>query len=310
MSRQPWRLPASEIRAFRLLEHISNGDTTWVEELDGLGIDREDIAAVLRDLERAGYVELEPRRTMRLAQAYPSARLTGTGAAYVDQVCERRTDAVARARACRSEVLLWLYDIDQHMPVTTKFLELGRTYYGTQFTEKDTNSAAKYLCDRGLISGVGADGWGAGGAPLRSEISTAGRACVEDNDADPTRERVQPATSAVYNQHNYNSTGSIAQGEHAQAITHQGLRPDDVKQLQAIFMGGLSALEDPFDRQDVEQAIHDLIDDLQAEQVDTEQVKRRIGALERLAARIGDAALMAAASEGGKRALELLASAI
>lgn len=310
MTRRPWRLPASEVRAFRLLEHIANGDTTWVEELDGLGVDREDLAAVLRDLEYAGRVELEPRCTMRLSQVYPGARLTSTGAAYVENLCERRADPVARARASRVEVLLWLYDTDQHMPVTTKFLELGKTYYDTLFTEKDINGAAKYLYDLGLISGVGASGWGAGGAPLRSEITTAGRACVEDNDAETTREREQPATSAVYNQHNYNSTGSIAQGEHAQAITHQGLQPDDVKQLQEIFTSGLSALEDPFDRQDAEQAIHDLIDDLQAEQVDAEQVKRRIGALERLAARIGNAALMAAASEGGKRTLELLASAI
>jgi hypothetical protein len=39
-------------------------------------------------------------------------------------------------------------------------------------------------------------------------------------------------------------------------------------------------------------------------------MKRRIGALKRLAARIGDVTLMAAVVEGGKRTLELLVSAL
>lgn len=106
MTRRPWRLPTSEVRALRLIEHIADTDNTWVEDLGGLGIDRDHVAAVRRDLERTGYLELEQRHNMRMSQAYPGARLTGAGTAYVESVRDHRMDPVARARACRTEVLL------------------------------------------------------------------------------------------------------------------------------------------------------------------------------------------------------------
>lgn len=301
-------MPSSEASALRLLEHIADADSTWVEDLDGLGIGRDNIAAVLRDAADAGHVELEPRHRMRLAQAYPGARLTSTGTRYVEEIRDNRASPSDRARAARTEILLWLYDTDDQSPVTTKFLDRNRTYYGAPFTEKDTLSAAKHLLDLGLVKGP--TSWQSQGAPLRVEITTEGRSVVEDHEADPALARERASGSTVYNQHIHNATGSIAQGEHASAITHQGLSPDHVRHLRETFTRGLAALDDPHDRADVQLVVDDLLRDLQADTVDTEQVERRIGSLERLAGRIGNAALTAAASEGGKRALELLAGSL
>lgn len=306
MANRPWRLPISEVRALRLLEHLADANTTWVEDLNGLGIDRDDIAALLRDCERAGNVELEPRHTMTLAQAYPGARLTSTGTRYVEQIRDQRSDPGERARATRSEILLWLYGTDDHFPVTTNFLGHRQTYFGVPFSEKDTLAAAKHLLELGLIQGP--TSWQSQGAPLRIQITTKGRTVVEEHDADPARASQQHNLAAtIYNQHIYKSTGSIAQGERAIAITHQGLKPGDLQLLREIFTSGLSTL-DPLDRQDVQQAVDDLLAELEGESVNVEQVKRRVGSLERLASHIGNAALKAAASEGGKRALELLVS--
>lgn len=299
-------MTSSEARAFRFLEHLADAEATVVKDLDGFGVARDDIAAVLRDLERSGYVDLEPRRTMSLAQAYPGARITSIGANWVEELREHQADPVARARACRTELLLWLYDTDEHMPVTLKLLELDRTYYGAPFTERDVNAAAKYLYDLRLISGVGAESWGAGGAPLRSAITTAGRSRVEDHDADPDSEGRPPVSSTIYQQTINNPTGSIAQGEGATAVTHHGLTPADIEQLRETFTRGLRTLEDPEEREEVEQAIQDVLDALQADAVDDEHVRRRVRSLQRLAASLSNAALTAAATEGGKQALELL----
>lgn len=279
-----------------------------VEDLDGLGIERDDIVHVLRDLERAGYVDLEPRHVMHMGQAYPAARISTRGSAWVEDVRERRDDLAARARACRTELLLWLYDTEEHLPVTMKFLERNKTFYGAPFAEKDVTAAAKYLYDLDLISGVAAGAWGAGGAPLRCEITTDGRTCVEDFDADPASARTAVVSSTTYHQTIHNPTGSVAQGEGASAITHQGLTPGDVAQLQEVFARGLEAVSDPQEREDVEQAIQDVLDALQAEEVDADFVRRRLRSLQRLTSTLSNAALTAAASEGGKRVLELLAS--
>lgn len=301
-------MPSSEARALRLLEHIADADSTWVDDLDGLGIDRDDIAVVLRDSADAGHIELEPRHRMRLAQAYPGSRLTSAGTRYVEEIRDQRASPRDRAQAARIEILLWLYDTEGHFPVTAEFLDQNRTYYGAAFTEKDTLSAAKHLLDLGLIKGP--TSWQSQGAPLRAEITTEGRSVVEDHDGDPAKARAQAAESTIYNQHIHNPTGSIAQGDNATAITHQGLSPDDIQHLRETFTRGLDALDDPNDREDVELVIDDLMRDLQADTVDAEQVERRIGSLQRLARRIGNAALMAAASEGGKQALELLAGSL
>lgn len=307
MTMRPWRLPSGEIQALRLLEHMADSNSRpWVEDLDGHGVERQDVAALLRDCERAGQVELEPRRSMRMSQAYPGARLTRAGANYVEQIRERRSNPIDRARATRTELLLWLYGNDAHLPVTTSFLDEQPTYYGVPFTEQDTLAAAKHLLDLELVRGPTA--MGSRGAPLRIELTTRGRTVVEQQDGDPAQV-AQGRPANIYNQHIYNPTGSIAQGESATAITHQGLTADQIQDLQRVLVEGMSTLES-LDRQDAEQIVEDLLSDLQADSVDLDRVSRRVSSLQRLGERLGNAALMAAASDVGKRVLALLAGAL
>lgn len=304
MSR-PWRLGAVERQAVRVLEHLADTSRQFVEDLDGLGVERDDLYAFLNDLERRHLVELQPRRIMNLAQAYPGARLTGQGASYVEDVRSRRTDAVARARAARCELLMWLYDAGAAMPVTTRLLDQDppSLFYGEAFTEKDVINAGRYLLDAGLIHGPTA--WGSQGAPIRTALTPDGVRCVEDFDADPAQmRRPQSPDSPTYMQVNYQPSGPVAQGNHAQAVATNGPSAADIAAIRDLLTAAVQAVADAEDRDELQTHVDDFITAVDAEQVDVEQVKRRANMLNRAAGRVGDVALTTATSEGTRRAIE------
>lgn len=313
MTTHPWRLRAGERKALRFLEYLADADETWVASLEGLGVAADDLWAFLRDLEGEGLVELQSRRNMRLADIHPDARLTGVGAAHVEEVRERRADAIARARACRTELLTWLYGVSESMPVTTDVLhqEPEPTFYCDPFAEPEVQSAARHLLDAGLIRGV--TSWQSGGAPLRAALTNEGQRCVEEFDADPSaygRSTSGSTSQPMYVQHNYQPTGPLAQGEHAQAVTHQGLTPKDLRAVHETFIYGVQSVKDAEVREEAQEALEDLMDDLRAEHVEPRRIERRLGRLERIANRVGDATLKAATSEGARRVMELLAGAL
>jgi hypothetical protein len=274
-------------------------------------MNREGVAPVLRDLEGQGLVELETRRNMRMAQAYPGARITTDGAAYVEDIREKRNSRVDKARACRTELLLWLFDSGEHMPATVALLERtpAPAFYGDPFTEDEVHAAARYLKDEGLIHGTTAP-WGSNGAPLRAELTHAGRRIVEDGGdlGGSTPQRNAHPGQPVYIQHNYQPSGPVAQGHHARATS--GLDAEALAAIVEVLRAGVRDVEDDDDREDADQAIDDLIGELSAEHVDPKRVQRRVRSLRRVAERVGNTALTAATNEGTRRLLELLGGAV
>jgi hypothetical protein len=312
MDMRPWRLSSSTLKALQCLDMLADATETWVERIEVEGVARGDMYGFLRDLETRGRVELQSRRVMSMAQAYPGARLTAPGEAYVEEMRRQREDRFARARACRTELLEWLYDHGVGHPVTTKVLEQdpAPTYFGEPFTEEDVTLAARHLYESDLIAGGLSSH--SNGAPLRSNLTLSGRRCVEEYNADATQ-MMQPHLPAAprvptYVQHNYQPSGSVAQGERAQAVTHQGLSPQELESLLAIFARGLEGVTDVRDREDVQDAIEDLRADLSVEVVEPQRVERRLRGLNRVAERVGSAMLTTATNDGTRRVMEWLSS--
>jgi hypothetical protein len=304
---KPWQLGDVQLRKVTVLERLADSDEQFVEDLSDLGVERDNMYVFLNDLERRGWVELQPRRIMSLAQAYPGARLTISGSELVEDLRQRRADVVERARAARTELLLWLYTAGTSMPVTTSVLtqDSPPTFYARPFTEDDVTYAARHLADAGLIRGPSA--WGASGAPIRAALTSDGVTCVEDHYADPSEwARAAGGRTGANNFtfNNYGTTGPVAQGDQAQAIANHGPTAADIDALRLLLTTAVEAIEDADERDDLQTHVDDLIAALDPDNPDVEQVRKRANLLNRAAGRAGNAALQAATSEGTRRLVE------
>ncbi len=301
---KPWQLGDVQLRKVRVLERVADATEQFVEDLSGLGVERDNMYAFLNDLERRGWVELQPRRIMSFAQAYPGARLTISGSELVEDLRRRRGDGVGRARAARTELLLWLYVAGSSMQVMTNVLsqDAPPTFYADPFTDDDVMNAARHLSEAGLIRGPSA--WGANGAPIRAALTSDGVTCVEDHDADPSEWARAAGGGSKFTFNNHGTTGPVAQGDHAQAITNHGPTPADIEALRLLLVTAVETIEDADEREDLQTHVDDLIAALDPNDPDVELARKRANMLNRAAGRAGNAALQAATSEGTRRLVE------
>lgn len=81
--------------------------------------------------------------------------------------------------------LRWLYEHNREQPTPTKFLDDRRSSTGGyQIDQAEMVEAVELLDAKGLIKGP--KSWG-GSIPLRISLTDAGRICVIDHDADPSK---------------------------------------------------------------------------------------------------------------------------
>ena len=103
---------------------------------------------------------------------------------------------------------------------------------------------------------------------------------------------------------NYQPSGPVAQGNHAQAVATNGPSAADIAAIRDLLTAAVQAVANAEDRDELQTHVDDFITAVDAEQVDVEQVKRRANMLNRAAGRVGDVALTTATSEGTRRAIE------
>jgi hypothetical protein len=103
--------------------------------------------------------------------------LTGRGRDDVERRRERRADRVARATACRTAILTWLYKKPRKQPTTVSdfWTSPYSSFEGLPFKADDVENALGYLYSKDLV-------WGAGGfgtVLVTAALTGKGDECVE-----------------------------------------------------------------------------------------------------------------------------------
>lgn len=192
----------------------------------------------------------------------PAANLTPYGTEVMEERRRHRASPVARSRAARRGLLVWLWtqkDQGVNYPVVAKVLEAPESVFeGARLTTDDIDRAAAYLQEKGLIRGIGVD---ESRGPIRAEITAEGQDCVEhfDGDAGAYGRRNSGAT---YNTYLPNAQGVIV-GEQQNFTQNNtaGVDPRAFIQL-AGYVGQVSATlglpeEERLELERVAQGLHD-----------------------------------------------------
>lgn len=111
-----------------------------------------------------------------------AAMVTAGGHVAVDEVRRRRVDKQSRIWACRTSLLLWLFDqdasVDSGKTVTLErfFLTEHSLFWGDQYTIEELDRANAYLLRQGFIDGVRA---AQAVGLLRAMLTDDGLQCIE-----------------------------------------------------------------------------------------------------------------------------------
>jgi hypothetical protein len=256
-----------------------------------------------------GWVEtVRPRRKDACEPGYrrePWPRLTDRGHLEVERVRSLRNNPQARATSCREALLLWL--AHEGRGAGSAGLMGSRDdwrFYDDPFTENESNAAAEFLKEEGLV-----EGWTyPGGTFMQPRLTAAGRQCVDFFEAN-VREflRTTQTGATVNNQQNFYGAvhGQVGQGQN---VTQTQVNGIDAAALSTIFTAmrdALSTVADVADREDLEHGIRQL--EAAVEGGDAETITANAGRLQRLGARVGTAAgntaITAATAEGVKQVL-------
>ncbi|WGW11869.1 hypothetical protein LWF01_17545 [Saxibacter everestensis] len=116
---------------------------------------------------------------------------------------------------------------------------------------------------------------------------------------------VKGGSSDTYNVDVATNNGVIGQGKHSEQNQSIGVKAAEVVDLLKALRTALPDVADDGDRSDVEQAIDDLQDAITADTPAPEVIKRRAGALKRLAERAGGVALQTATAAATTGAIDL-----
>lgn len=240
----------------------------------------------------------------------PCAQLTSYGVADVLARSRRRTDPAQRARACRAGLLRWFYEqriAKRHMSITEEFTKDDEAIWeGTRFSEVESQEAAEYLHDKGLIKGVKVAQMR---GPVRAEITTDGIDCVTDwegNVAEYLRD--QRGNGPTINQgpvfHGNTQGGQLAWGNRdvTQHHTVQNVAPgfEPLAEAVAVILKQLPAYGlDTDDMRDTEDAANDVLAEVSQTKPEPRRVRRAVASLRGF--------LMPIASNAAKHEVQVLA---
>jgi hypothetical protein len=301
-----WQLSPTRTTELAVLEHLYDAGDDWLNAFRDLDLPDSAIAAGVRAASDDGFVRVFPG-SMSLADTYPAAQLTARGSAEVDRIRKLRKDTAARARAARVELLTWIYQRHTEHPPPTRILneDPPPAFYGDWLTEQEVLEAGGYLKERGLISGEGA--LGTQGCPIRARLTSDGRDCVEEFDADPGRylaAQRSPAAGPTYLQNIHAPTGPVIQGETVTATFNTGVNVEQLASALAELRKIVEAVQDNDGRDDLELTLDAVTQELTKEAPDPDTATTRVRALQRAVTRVGDKALTAAVSQGVQRLFE------
>lgn len=200
-------LSAGERRRLRLLEWVydaAEGRDVYVAVRSFIADSAEDEAALDADVRH-----LESRRFIRVV--WEGGRdnhlqLLPGGTELVERTRERRRKPRLRRTACQGALLEWLYEKGRPGGIALEgLLDNPRgLFYGETYTDADIAEGAQFLGEHGLIKGA----WGAGQHLVRGEVTSEGKRCVEQYDADVAaylkRQELAAASVTVTGSHNVN----------------------------------------------------------------------------------------------------------
>lgn len=305
MTTLDWQLGTHDRETLVFLEFLyeAGAGTQPVDDASPPGMDRERAQALANAAEAAGYVRVIPER-WSMAEIVPPLRLEGAGVALVEQVRAARTSRVERNHACRTALMVWMYDRNAPALDTRELCGSDWTFYGDAFTPEEVHDAAKYLDGMSLISGTVQ----AGPAHVLAGLTSSGTACVEEHGGDVRAYQQAMRSSGPTNIQNVYGgiSGQNAQGSHIQQTQHSGI---DAAELGAIFTAMrevIATLPPTGERDDLELAVSDLERDATTTQPDATRVQSRLGALRRLLGRAADSATTAAGGAIGAQLIPLV----
>lgn len=215
---------------------------------------------IQQDLESRGFITLV--KVLAGPWAY-SLRLTAAGRRQATHARAQRTSPAARKTACRTALLLWLYDQDEaspdSMPVVGNFFQNPLSFfYGYQFEISDVDRAANWLAECDFIRKIAAWGYDA----LRAQITNKGSDFVEIDNANygAYQRRHQMGGGNTINFHGNNS-GQIGQAVHGN-VTQTQNQGVDVEKLIGVLAGVREALPmlklEPADADELTQTMSEL----------------------------------------------------
>jgi len=217
----------------------------------------------------------------------PRLRISRDGAGLVDWYRQQRANPVERERNCETAFIHWLYEQRSQgleHPVATDFLQDWRaTFWGEPFTEDDVYRATRYLRERGFIKGTAAAGFGV----IRPTLTADGIRYV--------REGREPSASFgdTYNFNVGTNVGQLQGGSGTfQQTQHQGIDADSLSTILRAMRDALSDLDDEDDRDDLQLQIDALEAEASKQEPDPEAIERRISRLRKIAAKVGNPALV------------------
>lgn len=163
------------------------------EDAKQRGIGRQGVTSDLEALQDKGWLWFE-----RSATGIQTVVLKQPGIDAAEEFKALRNDRVRRARAIRTAILSWLYDLhfdDKEAPEIDYMLTTGRCMdFGDPFTPKELAREAKWLLAEGLIQGFQA----ISGVLRQPTITNKGIAVVENDGSTGTAAR----GGDIYNIHN------------------------------------------------------------------------------------------------------------
>ncbi|GAA2941751.1 hypothetical protein GCM10010458_28520 [Microbacterium luteolum] len=165
----------------------------------GDAAERASVTADARALRDQQQVNLDERYSGGWA-----ARPTSDGRDAWAEYVARRSDPVERQRQARNDYLRWIYEHtrDNTLAVADHFLEAGLTFLGDPYAMEDLTRAGKWLADRGLIEGPGAD---QRPDPLRVGLTVKGEDLVESG-----RELHSEAPQAASTSYTFHAPAQVA----------------------------------------------------------------------------------------------------
>lgn len=253
-----------------------------------------------RELVQAAIVELERRHLVKplrtMGTTLPNVELTASGTKHILDVRARWNDRKWRNRRLRTALLNWLYNQEENLDGSAALVVVERFLLapdcvidGRGFSQPETDQAAAYLAENGLIEGTTID---QRRGPVRARLTAKGVDCAEQ-DMDVADYLSRPSGGT----HNYffgPITGNnLAWGDHtSQQNTNNGLDLDALRTLVEAVMQALPTLAaDAHSQQEIKNAGHDLMTEAESKSPDSSRLRSALKRLRSGLAPVGQHAL-------------------